>query len=184
MFELTTSFADFLPGTVLLAAEAAQGFNPDLAVVTLIVSLILLAILWKFASGPIGAGLTKREQSIADDIEAAAQRRIEAEKMLNEYQTQLERAGGEVRAMLDNAKTEAEAIKQSIIDEANRAAAAEKDRATREIEAAKNSAINEIAEHSVNIAFRVASGAVQREMQPNDHRNLIEDALRQFSNDN
>ena len=86
--------------------------------------------------------------------------------------------------MLDNAKAEAEAMKQAIIAEANRAAAAEKDRATREIEAAMNSAISEIAEHSVNIAFRVASGAVQREIKPEDHRNLINDALKQFANDN
>ena len=75
-------------------------------------------------------------------------------------------------------------MKNSIIEEANKAAAAEMDRATREIDATKNSAISEIAEYSVNIAFRLASGAVQREMKPDDHRNLIEDALKQFSSDN
>ena len=173
-----------VPSAFLLAAKDAGSISPDLAWVTVIISAILLFILWKFALGPITAGLAKREQGIADDIESAAAQRKEAEKMLGEYQTQLERAGDEVRAMLDNAKQEAESMKNSIIDEANKAAAAEKERATREIEAAKNSAITEIAEHSVSIAFRVAGGAVQREIKADDHRNLIEDALKQFSSDN
>mgnify|MGYP002623817814 FL=1 len=173
-----------LSSALLLAAEDAGSINPDLAWVTVIISLILLFILWKFALGPITAGLAKREQGIADDIETAAAQRKEAEKMLSEHQTQLERAGDEVRSMLDNARQEAEAMKNSIIEEANKAAAAEKERATREIDAAKNSAIREIAEHSVNIAFRVASGAVQREIKPEDQRNLIEDALKQFSSKN
>jgi len=81
-------------------------------------------------------------------------------------------------------KQEAESIKQSILAEAHRAADAEKDRATREIDAAKNAAINEIAEQSVNWAFRVAGDAVHREIKPEDHRSLIEDALKQFESKN
>ena len=169
---------------ILFAAEDAGGIKPESAWVVVIVSAILLGILWRFALGPIKSGLAKREQGISDEIDDATAQRKEAERMLSEYQTQLERAGDEVRSMLENAKQEAESIKNSIIEEANRAAAAEKERATREIEAAKNSAISEIAEHSVDIAFRVASGAVQREMKADDHRNLIEDALKQFSSDN
>jgi len=166
------------------ASTHPLSIDPDLAIVTLIVFVVLLVVLRKFAWGPIMDGLAKRETAIAADIDAAATGRQEAEKMLSDYQRQLERAGDEVRAMLDNAKKEAESMKQSIIEEANKAAAAEKERATREIEAAKNSAITEIAEHSVNIAFRVASDAVRREVKPEDHRNLVDDALKQFSNEN
>ncbi len=166
------------------ASNHPLSIDPDLAIVTLIVFVLLLIVLTKFAWKPIMAGLAKREQGIADDIEGAAARRQEAEKLLADYQQQLEEAGGKVREMLDGAKKEAEEMKQSILDEASKAAAAEKDRATREIEAAKNSAIGEIAQHSVNIAFRVASDAVRREVKPDDHRNLIEDALKQFPSEN
>ena len=176
---------DMACAPILLAADTTEGMTPpDLAIVTLIIFCILLAVLYKFAWGPIKAGLEKRENGIGEDIDAAAAQRSEAEKMLSDYQRQLEKAGDEVRAMLDDAKKEAESMKQSIIEEANRAAVAERDRATREIETAKNSAISEIAEHSVNIAFRVASGAVQREIKADDHRNLIDEALKQFSSDN
>jgi F-type H+-transporting ATPase subunit b len=170
-------------GTALLAAETS-GISPDLAIVTLIIFLALVFILWWFASGPLVEGLGKREQAVADQIESAAAQRAEAEKLLSDYQRQLERAGDEVRAMLDEARKESEVIKQSIIDEAQRAAANEQSRAEREIEVAKNNAIREIAEHSVNRAFHVARGAVQREIQPDDQRRLIEDALNQFANKN
>ena len=158
------------------ASNHPLSIDPDLAIATLIIFVVLLVVLQKFAWGPILEGLAKRENGIADDIKAAAARREEAEKMLNEYQSQLERAGAEVRAMLDGAKREAESMKQSILEEAGKAAAAEKDRATTEILAAKDAAITEIAGESVNIAFRVASGALQREVKPEDHQQLIAEA--------
>ena len=178
------SAIQFAGMAMLLAADTPSGLSVDLALITPIITIILLFILWFFALGPISDGLSKREQGIADDIEAAAAQRTEAEKLLGDYQRQLERAGDEVRTMLDNARSESEQIKQSIIAEAEQAAANEQRRAEREIEAAKNSAIREIAEHSVNTAFHVASGAVQREIQPDDHRRLIDDSLHQFANKN
>jgi len=52
-------------------------FQRDLALWTGVVFVLLFAILWKFAWGPIREGLDKREQGIADQIaqaEAANQR--------------------------------------------------------------------------------------------------------------
>lgn len=158
------------------ASDHPLSVDPDLAIATLIIFVVLFIVLRKFAWGPIMAGLENREQAIAGDLDAAAARRQEAETLLSDYQRQLETAGGEVRALLDGAKKEAEAMKQSIVDAAHQAAADEKDRATREIETAKETAIAEIAPQSVNIAFRVASGALHREVAPADHQELIQEA--------
>lgn len=159
-------------------------FDPDLAIVTAIVFFCLLAVLYKFAWGPIVAGLQKREANIADEIAAAEASNKEAHKLLGEYEQRLQKASEDVRAMLDDAKKEAESMKQTIIAEAQKAASDEKDRATREIASAKKAAIDEITEQSVNLAFRVAGEAVRREIRPDDHRALVEDALKQFSNEN
>ncbi|MCA9268357.1 MAG: F0F1 ATP synthase subunit B [Planctomycetales bacterium] len=158
--------------------------DPDLAIVTLIIFALLVIILGKFARGPIMEGLEKREKSVADNIAAAEMSNREAQKILGDYQTQLAKASDEVRAMLDGAKKDAEAMKHTIIAEAQKAASDEKDRAKREIDAAKKSALGEIAQQSVNIAFRVASDAVRREIKADDHRGLVEDALKQFSSEN
>ena len=82
-FSLSISFVALLlvigfgsPWMVASAVAAAEeanatplAFDPDLAICTAIVFVALLAILWKFAWGPISAGLDKREQSIAGNIE-------------------------------------------------------------------------------------------------------------------
>jgi F-type H+-transporting ATPase subunit b len=171
------------------AAHAAVNPNPleidpDLAIVTLIIFLVLMGILYKFAWGPIMAGLHHRESHIAQEISAAELRHKEAQRLLADYQTQLAKAGDEVRAMIDGARKDAEALKTSIVADAQKAASDEKERAKREIETAKNSALGEIAEKTVNMAFRVASDAVRREIKPDDHRNLIEDAIKQFESKN
>ena len=158
------------------ASNHPLSIDPDLAIATLVIFAVLLIVLHKFAWGPILQGLALRETGIADDIAAAGSRRKEAEKMLEEYQSQLERAGAEVRAMLDGAKKEAEAMKQSILEEASKTAAAEKEQATSEIIAAKDAAIAEIGSESINIAFRVASGALRREVKPEDHQEVIANA--------
>lgn len=158
--------------------------DPDLAIVSLIIFLLLAGILYKFAWGPIMEGLHHRESHIAQEISAAEARHLEAQKLLADYQTQLAKAGDEVRALIDGAKKDADAMKGTIIAEAQKAAGEEKDRAKREIETAKNSALGEITEKTVNMAFRVASDAVRREIKPDDHRNLIEDAIKQFESKN
>lgn len=158
--------------------------NVDLAIVALIITLILVGVLWRFAWGPLAEALTKRETGIADEIAAAEANRQKAEQLLSEYETRLQKAGDEINAMRQQAKADAEAIKQSLIEQAQAAARREKERAALEIDLAKKQALKEITEQSINLAFGVAGEAVRRDMTPDDHRNLIEDALKQFSNTN
>src|SRR5258708_15408050 len=64
-------------------------FKSDLAIFTFFVFLLLLAILWKFAWGPISAGLEKREHGIAEHIAAAQRSHEEAKRLLAEYERKL-----------------------------------------------------------------------------------------------
>ena len=82
--------------------------DPDLAIWTFLVFLVLLAVLWKFAWGPIAAALDLREQKIADNIAAAEQCNEEAKKLLADYEAKLAAARDEVRGILDEARRDAE----------------------------------------------------------------------------
>ena len=66
-------------------AGRPEEFQTDLAIWTFVVFVVLLAILWKFAWGPIVAGLEKREQGIAEHIAAAERAHEEAKLLLAEY---------------------------------------------------------------------------------------------------
>jgi F-type H+-transporting ATPase subunit b len=158
--------------------------NPDLAVFTAIIFLVLLVVLWKFAWGPIMEGLRKREDAIAEEIASAQRRNEEAKDLLEQYETRLGAAADEVRALLDQGRKDAETQRQQIIADAQEAARAEKERAVREIEVAKNEALGELAEKSVDTAVHLAGRIVGEQLQAADHARLIQEALENFPSQN
>ncbi len=90
----------------------------DLAIFTVLIFLILLAVLWKFAWGPISAALDLREKKISDNIAAAEQLNQEAKRLLGEYEAKLTAAREEVRGILDEARRDAEHAGQEIVTKA------------------------------------------------------------------
>jgi F-type H+-transporting ATPase subunit b len=158
--------------------------NPDLALWTAFVFLVLLAILWKFAWGPISAALHERERAIRENIAQAERQHQEARRLLAEHEARLAGAAADVRRLLDEARRDAESNKQKILAEAQAAAASEKDRALREIGAAKDAAIQSLAERSVDTAVELAGKIVRRQLSREDHVQLVGDALRQFPGQN
>ncbi len=159
-------------------------FDPDLAIFTAIVFLALLAVLTKFAWKPIAAGLTKREQSIADQIDEARKAAEKANESLGQYQARIAAAEDEVRQLLAAARRDADAARDRIVAEAREAADKERVRAIDDIRAAKNAALNELAQRSVDAAIELAGRVVQRELKPADHAQLIRQAVEQFPSRN
>ena len=121
--------------------------------------LVLLAILWRFAWGPLAAGLDKREKSIADQIDGAAKANQEAKELLARYEQKLAAAEEEVRAIVQAGGRDAEKIGQEMIDKAKAEAAAEQQRALEHIDAATAGALKEL---SNRIGFRVIPGFAER----------------------
>ena len=158
--------------------------DPDLAICTAIVFFVLLAFLGKFAWGPIVAGLDKRERSIAEQIEQAARNAEQAAEQLREYEAQLASAAEEARTVVSAARQEAEAAKERIIAEAQEAAQRERHRAVEDITVAKNSAMQEMTERSVDLAVIMAGQMLKRQIQSEDHAQLIRDALDQLPSQN
>ena len=157
-------------------------FNPDLAIVTALVFLVLLAVLTKFAWRPISESLAQREQAIADNVANAAKQNEEAARLLADHESRLAGAADEVRKLLDDARRDADTQKQQILADAQAAAESEKQRAVQEIEVAKNGALRELAEKSVDTAVGMAGKIVQRQLSPDDHSSLISEALEHFPN--
>jgi F-type H+-transporting ATPase subunit b len=159
-------------------------FEPDLAVFTAIIFLVLMAVLWKFAWGPIMQGLRKREEAIAEEIASAQRSREEAKDLLAQYESRLGEAADEVRSLLDQGKKDADSQRQQIIADAQDAARAEKERAVREIDVAKNEALSELAEKSVDTAVDLAGRIVGKQLETADHTRLIQEALEKFPSQN
>jgi len=158
--------------------------DPDLALFTAIIFLLLAIILRKFAWGPIRDAVEAREKRIADQLAEAHRNNEEARRLLAEHETKLATASTEVKDMLDQARKDADTHKASILAEAETAAKAQKDRAVREITAAKNSALEDLAKSSVDQAVGLAGQIMGKKLSKGDHSKLIADAMKQFPSKN
>jgi F-type H+-transporting ATPase subunit b len=163
------------------APKGPEEFQSDLAIYSFVVFLILLAILSKFAWGPIVAGLQKREEGIAANIAAAQRTHDEAKQLLVEYDKKLAGAADQVRQMLDAARRDAEQTKLDIIAEAKEAAQLEQQRGVREVRTAVDQALKELSEKSTNLAVALAGKIVRSKLNPADHARLAQEAIAEFA---
>jgi F-type H+-transporting ATPase subunit b len=170
------------------AAEAAHGeggggnpnplaLDPDLAVFSLVVFVLLFGVLSFFAWPTISAALTEREKTIENNLAEAAAKHEEAKQLLVQHEAKLANAANEVRAMLEEARRDAEHTKTEIVAEAKAAAMAERDRALKDVERAADTAMKNIAETIANQAVDLAGKVVSRNLTPDQHSQLVRDAL-------
>ncbi|MBI3464810.1 MAG: F0F1 ATP synthase subunit B [Planctomycetes bacterium] len=156
----------------------------DLAIYTFVVFLILLAILWKFAWGPIASSLEAREKHIHNEIAAAEQANAEAKRLLAEHDKKLTEVQNEVRVILDEARRDAQHTQTEILKQAQAEAQAARDRAKREIEQARDLALKQLFDQAADLATEVAGRIVQRSLNPQDHRDLVQQALNELPSKN
>jgi F-type H+-transporting ATPase subunit b len=149
----------------------------DLTVWTIVVFLVLLWVLSRFAWKPIAQGLDQRERSIHDAVQEAQRARDEAAALRDEFQARINKAHEQVRDMLDEARKEAQALKDHMQAEARKEAQADRDRLHREIEMAKDQALQDIWSQTAQLAALVSSKVIRRKLTPEDHSGLVEEAL-------
>ena len=151
--------------------------DPDLAIFTAIVFLVLLVLLWWVAWGPITEALQVRENSIAGEIAAANLKHEDAKRLLAAHEAKLATAADEIRELLEEARRDAEHTKQEILSEAKSAALAERERAVREVELARDAALKQLAETSANMAIKLASSAVRQNLTAEQQSRIVRESL-------
>ncbi len=163
-----------------MAAEGGDGniFAGDLGnmIWTLAVFALVLVVLGKFAWGPILEGLQTREIFIRESLTEAKADREAAEARLKEYDVKLAEARGEATAIVEEGRRDGEVVRQSIEDNAKAEASKIVQRARREIELAKEAAVEEIYGLAGRLATDVAATVIRKELTPEDHARLIEEA--------
>jgi F-type H+-transporting ATPase subunit b len=180
------AFAVLLFAPPAWASEAAGGQPKsifdlperwDLSIYTVVVFLLLLGLLSKFAWPAIYQGMKNREEMLAAAKTAAEKAKAEAEEMHKKLQAEFASANDKIRLMLEEARRDADELRAKERDAGLKEAAAERDRAKREIETAKDQALTEIYQQSVQLAALMSSKAVRRGMTADDHTRLVDEAL-------
>ena len=170
------------------AASASEGesnlFAGDIgnAVWTLVIFVLVIVVLGKFAWTPLLEALQKREDFIRDSLEVAKEDRLAAEAQLKEYEEKLAKAQGEATEIIEEAKRDAETLRARLEEKARQESENMLDRARREIDIAKQSAVKELYSTSAQLATDIAGRVLQRELTAADHERLIEESIGELEN--
>jgi F-type H+-transporting ATPase subunit b len=167
------------------AAEEAEGGlspfagNVGNAIWTLTIFVIVVAVLGKFAWGPILKLLQDREEFIHKAVADAKRDREEAEARLKEYTDRLQKAHGEAAAMLQDARRDAERLREEMRGKAKAEADTIVLNAERRIQLETARAVQQIRHEAADLSVMIASKLIQRNLTKEDNERLIEDALAQ-----
>ena len=153
----------------------------DLAIWTLVVFLLLLFILTKYAWGPMLEALKKREENVRAAIEEALRAREEAQRLREQLQKELNSAHEKVREILDEGRRDAQRLTEEMIAKARSEIQTERDRLRREIETARDQALHELWKQAAQLATLISAKAVRRHLTEDDHRQLVDEALAELS---
>ncbi|MCK5114770.1 MAG: F0F1 ATP synthase subunit B [Phycisphaerae bacterium] len=147
------------------------------AIFTVVLFFILLAVLGKWAWGPILSGMKKREDHIRHTIEDAEKARAEAEQALADYKEQMAKAQDDARAILEKGRSEAVLLAEEIRDGAQVEARKLREKAGDDIESAKKQAMKEISQQVCEMATEMAAVVIGKNLNVDDQRRLIDEAM-------
>jgi len=146
----------------------------------LVVFLVLLAVLGKFAWKPILQALKNREERIRTDLQTAKNERVEAQRLLDEYKTQLAQAQAQAHEMIKQSSLEAERAREEILAHGQEQGRQAAEQAKKQIDQARVDAIKDLYAQSAKLAGDLAAKILQREVNSEDHRVLIEQGLEEL----
>lgn len=172
-----------------LAAESAEGhgepslFAGDIgnAIWTVVIFVLVVLVLGKYAWGPILSNLQARESFILEALEKAKHEHEEAAARLREYEARLAQARAEATAIVEEGRRDTEVLKNKILEEARQEAALERERTKREIRIAVDTATKELYTLSARLATDMASRILRKEITPQDHERLIAESIDQLA---
>ena len=140
--------------------------------------MIQLLIFKKFLLKPIKQVIADRKAKADSEIADAQKLRTEAEAMKAEYEQNLQNARTEANQIVATAQKTATARSEEIVGEARAQAAALKQKAEADIAQERKKAVNEVKDEIGGIAMEIASKVVEREISEKDHKDLIDEFIK------
>jgi F-type H+-transporting ATPase subunit b len=171
------------------AAAAAEGEtkenplltgSPGLMIWTIVMFFLTLFILKKYVFGPLGESIEKRRTAIQQSIEEAENSRNEAVKLLDDYKVQLADARKEADELRDRGRRDGERERSSIVSTAE----GQRERiladTQQQVDAQGRAAMASVRDDVASIALAAAEKVTRKSLTEDDHRRLVEDALKEL----
>jgi F-type H+-transporting ATPase subunit b len=173
-----------LTATPAMASGAAEGAPVDLLAPstgvmawTLVIFLLLLFVLSKFAFKPLFAAVEAREQALSDAIEGAKRDRAETEAALAQQRAQLEAARTEAQQIIADSRATAEKMRSDLLAQTKQQQEEMIEQARRAIEGEKAAAIADLRKEAVDLAIAGASRVIEQNLDSAGNRKIVESFL-------
>ena len=140
--------------------------------------MIQLVIFKKLLLNPVKKVIAERKAKADSQIADAQKLRTEAEAMKAEYEQNLQTARTEANQIVAAAQKTATARSEELLGEARAQAAALKQKAEADIAQERKKAVNEVKDEIGGMAMEIASKVVEREIREADHKDLIDEFIK------
>ena len=159
----------------LLLEGRLTDINWTLSAFTIVLFVLFVGVLSKFAWGPLLAAIDEREKSIRSALEGSQKANAEAQALLAQHKELVRQIGAEREDIIKKAAKEAEEYKTDLMTKAR----AEGDdllrRAKDQIERETSVALGKLREEVADLAVLGASKIVTSSMTPEAQKKLIAD---------
>ncbi len=174
-----------LSATALLAQEehATSGstnlLDPKVGLMfwTLIIFVLLLTVLSKYAYKPLLSAVEAREAALEKAISDAKRDRDQAAVLLAEQQKALAETRADVQKVMADGRAAAESMRSEMLDKVKAEGADMLQRTRREMQAEKEKAVAELRREAVDLAIAGASKVIGRNLDSATDRSLVESFL-------
>jgi F-type H+-transporting ATPase subunit b len=183
------SFAISLAASLALAApllaqeqevhEPVNLLSPNTGLMfwTLLIFIILLFVLAKFAFKPLTAAVEAREKKLEEMLKAAQDDRAEASRLLEEQKRAVDTARAEAQRLVAESRTTGEKMRAEMLEQTKHQQHELLERARAEIDTERKRAIADLRREAVELALAGASKVIERNLDDQTNRKLVESFL-------
>lgn len=172
-------------GYFLLQAAEEHGRRPGgmltpnggLMIWTLLIFIVLMVILTRYAFRPITAAVERREQALEAALAQATRDRDAAAAHLAEQRALVEQAHGDAARVVADARAAAERLRADLMTQAHADQQELLQRAREEIDGERRRAIADLRREAVDLAILGAGKVIERNLDDAANRALVEKFL-------
>jgi F-type H+-transporting ATPase subunit b len=173
-----------IAGAPVLAASSGGGsgsflVSPGLGLMiwTLILFLVTMWVLRRYAFPRIQEALDKRANAVRENIEASERQRREADELLAEYRQRLTEAREQADEIVTKARRAAETAREEGTEEGKAKREELVAAARRDIEAETRRSLQQIRKEVADLTVLATEKVTRKTLTDDDHKRLVEDAL-------
>lgn len=170
-------------GTIVLGATEDDSLNPlvkpvpGLMIWVLLVFVVSLLVLKKYAWPQITDVIDKRQAAIEERIAASEKAKAEAQALADEYREQLTAARAESEEIVSRARRSGEQVEREAVEQGRKTREDLLEQARRDIEAETRRAVDELRNEVAALTVEATAKVTRKTLTPDDQQRLLDEAL-------